>query len=189
VRDPSATRSSAIVGLAYASIGALVGVWIAVAAIGKGYGVFAVFAPIAAFLSGFLTWWSLVARSRSYSWVRRACAGALAAVLGHYICCYLVMVSAFLSQALAFIPPIPGTSAPNPFESIFWAGPLALWSLVLVGWITVPIGAAIGGVMATRQWEPRVASSVDASHLDHASSASVNNADVDQAGRGDAGDA
>jgi hypothetical protein len=157
-----ATRYSAHMGLACLPVGVLAGAWVATTAIGRGYGAFALVAPIAAFLSGSLTWWLMIARSRYYSRLRGASAGAIAAILGHYICWYLFMVSAFFSQSTSRSPLSPGQAMPNPMEAIVWAGAPALWSLVLLGWITLPVGAVLGTLLASRQGASRAVSRTDA---------------------------
>lgn len=111
-------------GLACVPIGALVGTWAAVSAIGSGYAAFALCAPVASFISGSLAWWLLVARSCSHSRARGALAGGVAAIVGHYICWYLVLVANFVSQSARSTTLSPGQQVPNPLEAIAWAGRL-----------------------------------------------------------------
>ena len=138
-------------GAVCALVGALTGSWVAISSIGIGYGVFAVAAALAGLLCGAGAWWLVVVRAGRHTPWRGALAGALAAVVGHYLCWYLVLVSAFVAQAWSKTSPAHGQEVSGPIASIGWAIAPALWSLLLLGWATIPSGMLLGAWLGTHQ--------------------------------------
>lgn len=111
------------------------GAWIAYDAIGEGYGVFMVAAPIASFISGLLFWWSFVVRrGREGRLPPAIAAGVCAAISANFMTWFLV---ASVSS------PERGLAAP---ASLVYGS----WSLYLLGWIFVPVGAALGALLVVR---------------------------------------
>ena len=138
-------------GAVCALVGALGGAFVAVASIGIGYDAFAVAAPLAGLVCGSGVWWLVVVRTGRHTRWRGASAGALSAVSAHYLCWYLVLLSAFVAQALSKTPTVHGTEVPGPIACFGWAIVPALWSLLLLGWATVPAGTFLGALLAPRQ--------------------------------------
>ncbi len=87
-------------------------------------------APLGAFLSGMGAWWWVAARAREVSGGRGALAGALAGCVSHP-----------LSWGLLFLLLDTTDGAPVKAESVVV---LSLMSLVVIGWLTVPLGALLG---------------------------------------------
>ena len=131
-------------GVLCALVGGLAGLWVAQMAIGDGYTVFVIAAPVAAFLSGTLSWWLFVVRPRRCNWIRGAGAGATAAVLGHLLCWYILLVGAYVWHSLSGEAVAGGDVVINPLEAITAAGIYGAFSLLLIGWVTVPVGAILG---------------------------------------------
>jgi hypothetical protein len=139
-------------GLLCAPVGGLVGLWISFNAIGDGYGVFVVAAPLAAFLSGSLLWWLFVVRrGRQYRILPAVAAGAFAAIFGHFLCWYLLLVAAF------FWGGVTGNDrlSVNPLYAFPAAGVYGAFSLLFFGWVTVPAGAILGALLAIFQRRSR----------------------------------
>ncbi|MBM4377918.1 MAG: hypothetical protein FJ086_01215 [Deltaproteobacteria bacterium] len=117
-----------------AAFGFLLGLGIASVAIGEKWGLMVLVCPPAAFLAGTVTW-ILVARGPGrVSGLRGALAGALAATLAHP-----------LRWALLFAGIGPDERATSVADMV---GVLIVASLILVGWLTVPVGAILGEGMA-----------------------------------------
>lgn len=138
-------------GAVSAAVGAIVGFTVLAAATGDGYGWFVAGAPVGAFLAGFTLWWLLVARG--------ALVGALAGAVGHYCTWYVLFLSAAVCHAVTGgctgslgEPPV------GPFAAIGAAAIYSVFSLLFFGWLTIPVGAVLGGLLARTQ---RSASSSD----------------------------
>ncbi len=138
-------------GFLCAPVGAFVGLWVALTATGHGYGVFVGGASIAAFLSGTFSWWLLVVRPNRLRFLPAVTAGALAAVFGHFLCWYLLLVGAFFWHLATGQGHSLGSAPVNPLQAVPAAGIYGAFSLFLLGWITIPTGALLGGVLAAVQ--------------------------------------
>ncbi|NJM11366.1 MAG: hypothetical protein HC889_05270 [Synechococcaceae cyanobacterium SM1_2_3] len=143
-----AIRKSAFMGVLCVPVGGLAGLWVAQFAVGDGYFVFVIAAPVAAFLSGTLSWWLFVVRPRRSSWFRGALAGSFAAVLGHLLCWYILLVGAYVWHSLSGEAVAVGSAPMNPMEAITAAGIYGAFSLLLIGWVTVPAGAMLGVLLS-----------------------------------------
>jgi hypothetical protein len=128
-------------GLLCAPIGLATGLYIAITAIGNGYGGFIIAAPIAAYLSGTFSWWIVMVRPSREGLFPAAFAGGLAAVLGHYLCWYILFVGMY---ALAAARGQIDGSMTNPLQAFKAAFFFGSFSLILLGWATVPAGALLG---------------------------------------------
>lgn len=159
----NAIQRSLAMGLLCAPVGILCGIYIWALATGEGYHLFPVYAGVAAFVTPFAFWWLLVAR-RAQATVRGgALAGALSGAVAHYVCWYLLILS---RNACYWLwggcrsslgePPI------DPLNGLWGALALTFWSLLYLGWVTVPLAALIGAFLARRQFaaEPKEATLV-----------------------------
>ncbi len=138
-----AKRRSLYMGLLCASVGALSGLYVSASAIGDGYGIFIVIAPIAAFLSGSLSWWVVMERVHSESLPRAALTGVLATIIGHYLCWYLIFFATFLSHTITKTHDAVSGAPLNPIEALSAAGIYSLFSLLFLGPATVTTGILI----------------------------------------------
>ena len=106
---------------------------------------------VAAFLSGTFSWWLLVVRPNRLRFLPAVTAGALAAVFGHFLCWYLLLVGAFFWHLATGQGHSLGSAPVNPLQAVPAAGIYGAFSLFLLGWITIPTGALLGGVLAAVQ--------------------------------------
>lgn len=145
-------KTTLLMGALCGAVGILVGLWVSLTATGAGYERFPVYAFLAAFAGGAGLWWFVLARQGRYSLRRGAAAGALAGLVSHYFCWYLLI----LDNNLCFWllggcgsslgePPI------DPLNGLWGAAVFTLGSLLFFGWLTVPAGALIGGLLAARR--------------------------------------
>lgn len=99
-------------------------------------------APLAAFLCGVIGWGMLVVRSRSVRRRRGLWVGALVGLVSHPLAWYGSILYFYLAGE-------PGVL--NPLEGVWASLVYTLLSLVFVGWLTVPVGAITGGLLAYAQ--------------------------------------
>ena len=143
--------------LTCAAAGLLIGLWVAGQAVAGDYAVFPLYATLAAVLAGGGLWWLLVARKGRYGLVRGIAVGALAGIVAHPLCWYL----AILGQNACYWlwdgcrsslnePPV------DPLNGLWAAVLLALGSLLFFGWLTLPLGALLGGLWAAWGRRPAV---------------------------------
>lgn len=98
----------------------------------------------AAFLMGALLWQRVALRKgQRVSLWRGALVGALVGFLAHPLYWYIGAVYAW-----AFLPPPVGDDYLGPLHGLWAAGVYALVSWVVAGWVTVPVGALTGGILA-----------------------------------------
>jgi hypothetical protein len=138
------------IGIFGGLIGALIGLYVSLNAIGSGYELLPFTAGLAAFGCTAGTWWLLLDRNRKYSLWRGALAGGLAGIFAHYVCWYLMI----LAQNICYwgwggcVSSL-GDPPANPLIGFGGALVFSLWSLLLFGWLTIPIGVLAGGIYAT----------------------------------------
>jgi hypothetical protein len=144
-----AVESTLLMGALCALIGLVTGLLVSRTATGSGYEIVPLYAATASGLSGAALWWLLVARRGIYRLVRGAVTGALAGVLGHYVTWYFQIVGANLCYWLTGgclsslgEPPI------NLVAGVGGAAVLAGISLMFLGWATIPLSVAAGGLLA-----------------------------------------
>jgi len=145
-------RRSLSMGLLCAPVGVVAGVYVFATATGDGYGRFVLAAPVAAFFSGTAIWWLVMARKARSSVLTGVLAGALAAVVGHFFCWYLLFAAAWVCHAVSGgCTDSLGGPPMNPLEALPAAALYAALSLTFVGWFTIPTGALLGGLLAKAQ--------------------------------------
>lgn len=141
----SPARSSLVFGGYCAMVGLLFGVLIAVRAVGEGYGWFPVASALAAFVSGAALWRVLPERFARLRSVWGAVAGALAGVVSHFLTWYLGFVGAnlcfwFTGGCTSSL----GEPPADLLTAFAGAAAMTFFSLLIVGWLTAPIGAVLG---------------------------------------------
>jgi hypothetical protein len=122
-------------GVLCAGVGFAAGLFVAAGARGDGWGLMLFAAPAAAFLSGAGAWWALVAQSGKGSGWRGAAAGALAGVVAHPLCWVFQLTAS---------GEWPGSKSLLALVTVMTAV-----SLLVAGWLTVLVGAAMGWGLAT----------------------------------------
>lgn len=141
----SPARRSLVFGALCASVGLLVGILVSLGAEGDGYRWFFVAAALAAFGSGAALWRVLPERSARRRPAWGALAGALAGVVSHYLTWYLGYVGANLCFWLTGgCTSSLGEPPADLLLALSGAAGLTFFSLLIVGWLTAPIGAVLG---------------------------------------------
>jgi hypothetical protein len=97
----------------------------------------------AAFVCALTFWWLLIVRPNRLTWKRGALAGALTGLAAHPLA-FLLAQAAWLiyggytqSEGLELVALMPALALA-----------MSLWSWMLFGWVTVPLGAVTGGLLA-----------------------------------------
>lgn len=129
--------------------------WFAFGSVVDGYWMFLIAAPMAAFASGALSWWWLLQRAQVYTRKRAGLAGALAGAVAQYPCWLLLILGNYLYSVLAGgLGASLGDAAIGPVDAFCAAAAYSMFSLLFVGWVTVPVGALMGVLAANRRMRP-----------------------------------
>ena len=99
-------------------------------------------APLTAFFCGMVCWGIFMARGQKVSFWRGVWVGALVGLLSHPLAWYGSILYFYLAGE-------PHTL--NPLEGLWASVVYSLLSLLFVGWLTVPVGAIVGSLLATAQ--------------------------------------
>jgi hypothetical protein len=99
-------------------------------------------ASMAAALTGLGLWRYCTARVRWLSLRRAMGAGMLFSLLAHPLAWYLTMIVSFIAHLLDPAGPF-GVLGVDPFSAVFGSLFLSLYSLVLVGWLTLSVSALL----------------------------------------------
>ena len=98
---------------------------------------------VAAFIVGTILWRKVFARGRRSTFWRGVTVGVLVGVLSHQLAWYLAMLWSYLGGAQGSL----GERTIDPLNGLWASIVYSALSLVVVGWITAPIGGAAGGVL------------------------------------------
>lgn len=140
------------IGLLAGLIGAGYGFYVQRLATGEGYEWFPVYAGLAAFVTTTFFWWLVVTRSDKRSVWRGIIAGALSGSVAHYICWYLQIIGTNLCYWFSGGCVSSLGEPPVDLLNGLWAAlVLSLASLLFFGWLTVPTGALVGGLLGYRR--------------------------------------
>ena len=148
-------KRSLVFGALCAGVGLLFGILVPVVAESEGHRWFFLAAALAAFVSGAALWRVLPERIPRHRPAWGALAGALAGLVSHYLAWYL----AFLGANVCFwltggCTSSLGEPPANVLVAFVGAAGLTFFSLYIVGWLTVPIGAGLGLAfgLASKRW-------------------------------------
>ncbi|WP_051023994.1 hypothetical protein [Thiorhodovibrio frisius] len=148
---PEKTTGSALrFGAVCAPVGLVVGGYAFYSATGDGWQLLPICATLAAFLTGFGLWFWLIERRQATRRRAGILTGALAGALAHYLCWYLLILSANLDYLWFGTTSSLGEPPMNPFQGLAGAAAFSAFSLFLFGWVTIPAGALLGGLMIGR---------------------------------------
>lgn len=140
---------STTMGILCAAVGALTALLVVSSATGAGYEWFLVAAPAAAFVTGTLLWWLCMVRKHRFGTVRGVLTGAIAGVIGHYVCWYFIFAAFFACNVITGgCTDSLGQAPINLFYAIPAAAVYSVFSLIFYGWLTVPAGGLMGGLLA-----------------------------------------
>ena len=129
--------------MANAIIGVAVGIYIAISAIGDGYYVFPIAAPIAAFTVGGLLWNRIV--KDEFDTTKIVVTGLLTGTVSHYLT--FVLLSIGMNICYLTTGGCTGSLGDPPASILSMLGGafvFSLFSLLFFGWITAPYSVIIG---------------------------------------------
>jgi hypothetical protein len=134
-----------------------IGLWVSRNSTAGDWAGFPIFAALAGALTAGFFWWFLLARRGRYHVRRGILAGMLAGFSGHWICWYLLIMTRNVCYwttggCLSTL----GERPVDPLYGLWGAVVLSAASLLLFGWLTIPLGALLGGLAAA--WLRRLAS-------------------------------
>lgn len=140
-------KRSLLMGAFYSPVGIVIGVFVWRTAVGEGYQWFPVYAGVAAFLASCFFWWLFVERKKRSQIRFGVIAGTMSGLLSHYVCWYLQIIGSNIQYWL--FDSFKSTLGEPPIDllnGLWGALSLSLWSWLFLGWITIPLGALIGGL-------------------------------------------
>jgi hypothetical protein len=143
-------------GLINAFLGLVIGIYLALTAIGDGYSVFAIGAPIAAFLTGCL-FWKLMVKEKS-SRRRVVFTGILTGIFSHYLTFVLINIGANICYwTTGKCTDSFGEPPANFFMMLGGAFIFSFFSLVFFGWLTVAYAIVTGLILKRMENKTNVA--------------------------------
>ena len=126
-------KKSLAYGLLCIPIGLAVGIHLTVSALGDGYNVFIIAAPLAILLTGMLCWKIIMAR---LTYPRALLTGLLTGTLSHWLCWYMLLFIFY------FIPSGTFSDRINPLKAIEAAAIYSFYSILFYGLFTAGLSAA-----------------------------------------------
>lgn len=146
----SSARRALHFGLLCALVGLAVGGYAIHSATGEGWHLLPICATLASFLTGFGLWSWLIERRAVTRRRAGILTGALTGTLAHYLCWYLLILSANLDYLWFGTTSSLGEPPMNPVQELGGAAVFSGFSLFLFGWVTIPAGALLGWLMIRR---------------------------------------
>ncbi len=123
---------------------------------GEGWTAFPLYAGAAAFLTTLVVWWLYLARPGKPGVLGGAVAGLISGLVAHPVTWYVMICC---NWAWILLSGGTGSSAGddtlNPISGLLGALVLSLWSVIFMGWITIPAGALVGAVLGGWQGKNR----------------------------------
>lgn len=127
----------------FALVGLLVGRAVSWDAIGSGWALFPLYAVLAGFVTAFALWQRLIGARPSVRRRRALVTGALTGLLSHPLCWWLLILGANIDHLLFGTVSSLGEPPMNPLQGLVGALGYSLFSLYLVGWLTVLAGVLL----------------------------------------------
>jgi hypothetical protein len=132
-------------GLFNSIIGLLIGTFVSINAIGNGYYVFIIAAPISAFVVGGFLWKFLIDEKNQSQTVKKIITGILTGTLSHYFTFILLSIIMNVcywttGNCLSSL----GEKPASILDMLTGAFAFSFFSLLFFGWITVPASIMIG---------------------------------------------
>lgn len=132
-------------------VGLITGLFVSLNATGKDYTLFPLFSVLSSVIVSFSIWNKIVIQRDIHSIGFGIFIGVIIVILSHYLTWYLMSLYLYLCNELTgkCLSSL-GEKTMNPLESIYLVLPLTLFSLI-IAWITLPLGAFLGGIMIKLQ--------------------------------------
>ena len=135
--------------LTFGGAGLVTGLPITLSSGGAGWHGLGVCAGVAAGVSGALVWRLGFPRSSAYRFWKGVDAGVSTAILSYPLCWYLAIILMYYSgQTDSLGQRTLYPMAASTIKGVIW---LSLTSALLTGWITIPVAALAGGMLAIVQ--------------------------------------
>lgn len=113
---------------------------------------FWIYSTISSSVCGSIIWYFFVIKKNKYE--RGVMSGLIISISSQYILWYMKMVERiFCFYFTGNCTNSFGESPPNIFSSLYISAMLLLISLLSFGWVTLPLGGVLGGIMAKRHKE------------------------------------
>ncbi len=139
-------RWATITGL-LAGLVALLFSWVLLKGSSQDWGVMIYASAIAALILGTALWWLIVGRANNRLILRGFIAGALVGLFSHPVAWYLSILVLYLSGTKSSL----GEPTLDPIQGVWSALVSSFMSLILFGWMTITIGAFLGGILGYLQ--------------------------------------
>lgn len=120
---------------------------------GGGWVEFPLYSTSAAFLTSLGMWWLIVSGPGRPGFWRGAVAGFLSGLLAHPVTWHLFICTNYLFVHTLRPEGSAGGESLNPLNGLLAVPWLSFWSLLIMGWFTIPAGAFIGGIVGA--WQGR----------------------------------
>lgn len=132
-------------GILNSIIGLLLGIYIAYSAIGDGYWILAIGAPISAFICGFYFWKLIFKKSTENNSGKLILIGLLTGTVSHYLCWILLNIGMNICYwTTGNCTSSLGEPPAQIWEMLIFGIATTGWSLLFYGWITIPSSIGIG---------------------------------------------
>ncbi|HNI96122.1 MAG TPA: hypothetical protein PL169_08650 [Leptospiraceae bacterium] len=138
---------AALFGFICLIFGTLIGITVAYTSQGSGYELFPLYSGLSSFLTASFVYWFFCTRTGDFGEWKGAGAGALSGLIAHYFSWYLMLIGQnvcfhFFGGCRSSLnePPM------NVLYGLFGVFPLTFFSLIFLGWVTVPGGAVLGWI-------------------------------------------
>lgn len=140
-------RNAVFVGLFYSMVGIFIGILVSLFMPSKDYNLFPVTAGLSAFLTVSILWRLIQGVNKVINIYKGIAIGVLSGIISHYFC-WLFLALILTLRDLFFTNIDSGNS--NQFLSleliVFGSFTMSLYSLIVVGWLTISTGALIVGM-------------------------------------------
>ena len=135
-------------GILNSIIGLILGIYIAYSAIGNGYGILAIGAPISAFVCGIYFWNLIFKKSTENRNGKLILIGFLTGTVSHYLCWILLNIGMNICYwTTGNCTSSLGEPPAEIWQMLIFGIGTTGWSLLFYGWITIPSSIGIGFII------------------------------------------
>ncbi|MCC6129097.1 MAG: hypothetical protein IT186_04150 [Acidobacteria bacterium] len=138
--DEPERPSALLAGLAFGTMGLAAALFVLWNGRATGWWVVVFSAGLASFLAGVFFWRVFSSRDGRISFPRAGLAGAFAGALSHPLAWYIAILVSLLTGTKGYGE----IRVLGPIDGLWASLVMSFWSLLLIGWITVPAGVLAG---------------------------------------------